>query len=178
MNFRKYVCSVKVPETRGCTHCCVGRNPYNGYKYLCGATQNGVFLMQWYEPLNKFMLLKVRLTPPCLSRVELLLLGRCTRIPTLRRVRCDVVIVVVVVVCSRSSVRCTTSRKCLRCSLHLTSSIRCCVAACTAGETAHILQPAAHSYLAPITSIVGLEVVKLCMYMNVNVFVVSAMAQR
>ena len=36
----------------------MGRNPYNGYKYLCGATPNGVFLMQWYDPLNKFMLLK------------------------------------------------------------------------------------------------------------------------
>jgi len=39
--------------------CCVGRNPYNGYKYLCGALPNGVILMQWYEPLNKFMQLKV-----------------------------------------------------------------------------------------------------------------------
>ena len=39
--------------------CCVGRNPYNGYKYLCGANSQGVFLMQWYDPLNKFMLLKV-----------------------------------------------------------------------------------------------------------------------
>ena len=37
----------------------MGRNPYNGYKYLCGANSQGVFLMQWYDPLNKFMLLKV-----------------------------------------------------------------------------------------------------------------------
>jgi [mitogen-activated protein kinase] kinase 5 len=36
----------------------VARNPYNGYKYLCGASTNGIFLMQWYDPLNKFMLLK------------------------------------------------------------------------------------------------------------------------
>ncbi|KAI1295395.1 Mitogen-activated protein kinase kinase kinase kinase 3 [Halotydeus destructor] len=48
----------KIADTKGCTRCCVGRNPYNGYKYLCGATPNGIFLMQWYNPLNKFMLLK------------------------------------------------------------------------------------------------------------------------
>lgn len=51
--------TTKVAETRGCQRCCVGRNPYNGYKYLCGILPTGIFLMQWYEPLNKFMLLKV-----------------------------------------------------------------------------------------------------------------------
>ena len=51
--------TAKVPDTKGCVRCAVGRNPYNGYRYLCGATHTGVFLMQWYEPLNKFMLLKV-----------------------------------------------------------------------------------------------------------------------
>lgn len=50
----------KIADTKGCTRCCVGRNPYNGYKYLCGVAPNGIFLMQWYNPLNKFMLLKVR----------------------------------------------------------------------------------------------------------------------
>lgn len=52
--------SVKIPETKGCYNCCVARNPYNGYKYLAGASPSGIFLMQWYNPLNKFMLLKVR----------------------------------------------------------------------------------------------------------------------
>ena len=51
--------TTKVAETRGCQRCCVGRNPYNGYKYLCGILPTGIFLMQWYDPLNKFMLLKV-----------------------------------------------------------------------------------------------------------------------
>jgi len=55
---KKFAMTSKVNNTRGCTKCCVGRNPYNGYKYLCGATSTGVFLMQWYDPLNKFMLLK------------------------------------------------------------------------------------------------------------------------
>ena len=57
---KKFTMTSKVANTKGCSKCCVGRNPYNGYKYLCGATPHGVFLMQWYDPLNKFMLLKVR----------------------------------------------------------------------------------------------------------------------
>ncbi|XP_076623930.1 MAP4K3-like protein hppy isoform X3 [Colletes latitarsis] len=55
---RKFALTTKVPDTKGCTKCCVGRNPYNGYKYLYGAMPTGIFLMQWYDPLNKFMLLK------------------------------------------------------------------------------------------------------------------------
>ncbi|XP_061172597.1 mitogen-activated protein kinase kinase kinase kinase 3-like isoform X4 [Saccostrea echinata] len=55
---RKFNHTTKVPDTKGCTRCCVGRNPYNGYRYLCGALPHGIILMQWYDPLNKFMLLK------------------------------------------------------------------------------------------------------------------------
>lgn len=55
---RKFALTTKVPDTKGCTQCCVTRNPYNGYKYLCGSLPAGIFLMQWYDPLNKFMLLK------------------------------------------------------------------------------------------------------------------------
>lgn len=55
---RKFALTTKVPDTKGCIQCCVTRNPYNGYKYLCGSMASGIFLMQWYDPLNKFMLLK------------------------------------------------------------------------------------------------------------------------
>ncbi|XP_045462706.1 mitogen-activated protein kinase kinase kinase kinase 3 isoform X2 [Harmonia axyridis] len=55
---RKFALTTRVPDTKGTQKCCVSRNPYNGYKYLCGASTTGIFLMQWYDPLNKFMLLK------------------------------------------------------------------------------------------------------------------------
>lgn len=56
---RKFMtASTRVPDTKGTIRCCVGRNSYNGYKYLCGIAPNSIFLMQFYNPLNKFMLLK------------------------------------------------------------------------------------------------------------------------
>ena len=74
---RKFVTTTKVPETKGCVRCSVGRNPYNGYKYLCGAMPNSVFLMQWYEPLNKFMLLKVRMGKGTFRSLPVILEHNC-----------------------------------------------------------------------------------------------------
>ncbi|CAH2061995.1 unnamed protein product, partial [Iphiclides podalirius] len=72
---RRFALSTRVPDTRGCVRCAVARNPYNGYKYLCGATPAGLFLMQWYDPLRKFMLLKniECVLPTPLSAFELII---------------------------------------------------------------------------------------------------------
>lgn len=50
--------TTKIPDTRGCNKCCVVHNPYNEQVYLCVAMTKHLLLMQWYEPLEKFMKVK------------------------------------------------------------------------------------------------------------------------
>ena len=50
--------TTKIPGTAHTLRCCVAHNPYNNEMCLYAGRANGVLLLQWYEPLQKFMIVK------------------------------------------------------------------------------------------------------------------------
>ncbi|XP_036603574.1 mitogen-activated protein kinase kinase kinase kinase 1 isoform X1 [Trichosurus vulpecula] len=55
---RKNVVSTKIQDTRGCRACCVAESPSSGGPYLCAAMEAAAILLQWYPPMEKFMLIR------------------------------------------------------------------------------------------------------------------------
>ncbi|KAM4687139.1 mitogen-activated protein kinase kinase kinase kinase 1-like, partial [Rhinophrynus dorsalis] len=55
---RRKLTSNKMPDTKGCKNCCVARNTVSDSCFLCAALVTSVLLLEWYQPLQKFMLLK------------------------------------------------------------------------------------------------------------------------
>ncbi|TNN34045.1 Mitogen-activated protein kinase kinase kinase kinase 3 [Liparis tanakae] len=58
----RYSTPRRVPLTRTPLSMCkpqlMIRNPYTGHKYLCGAFQSSVMLLEWVESMQRFMLIK------------------------------------------------------------------------------------------------------------------------
>ncbi|KAM5145801.1 mitogen-activated protein kinase kinase kinase kinase 1 [Mantella aurantiaca] len=67
---RKKSASTKVPDTKGCKSCCVAQDGARDSWFLCVATETSVLLLEWYQPLEKFMLMKHFDFPlPCPLRI-------------------------------------------------------------------------------------------------------------
>uniref|UniRef100_A0A8C6W4I4 Mitogen-activated protein kinase kinase kinase kinase n=1 Tax=Nannospalax galili TaxID=1026970 RepID=A0A8C6W4I4_NANGA len=60
---RKNMVSTKIQDTKGCRACCVAESAGSGGPFLCGALETSVALYQWYQPMNKFLLVRQVLFP-------------------------------------------------------------------------------------------------------------------
>lgn len=80
---RKNIVSTKIPDTKGCRACCVAEGTSSGGPFLCGALETSVVLLQWYQPMNKFLLVRQVLFPlPTPLPVFALLTGPGSELPS------------------------------------------------------------------------------------------------
>ncbi|XP_064340266.1 mitogen-activated protein kinase kinase kinase kinase 1-like, partial [Camelus dromedarius] len=56
---RKNMVSTKFQDTKGCQACWVAEGASSGGPFLCGALETSVVLLQWKQPVNKFLLVRI-----------------------------------------------------------------------------------------------------------------------
>ncbi|XP_075392924.1 mitogen-activated protein kinase kinase kinase kinase 1 [Tenrec ecaudatus] len=79
---RKNMVSTKIQDTKGCRACCVAEGASSGGPFLCGALETSVVLLQWYQPMNKFLHVRQVLFPlPSPLRVFALLTRPGSELP-------------------------------------------------------------------------------------------------
>uniref|UniRef100_A0A2R9ATM0 Mitogen-activated protein kinase kinase kinase kinase n=1 Tax=Pan paniscus TaxID=9597 RepID=A0A2R9ATM0_PANPA len=79
---RKNMVSTKIQDSKGCRACCVAEGASSGGPFLCGALETSVVLLQWYQPMNKFLLVRQVLFPlPTPLSVFALLTGPGSELP-------------------------------------------------------------------------------------------------
>uniref|UniRef100_A0A4W5JRS2 non-specific serine/threonine protein kinase n=1 Tax=Hucho hucho TaxID=62062 RepID=A0A4W5JRS2_9TELE len=81
INSRKFSVSGKISDTKGCRRCSVVHNPYTDSTFLCAVVPTGLVLLLWYEPLQKFMQLKVCDPNASLYNVSILLVLETDELP-------------------------------------------------------------------------------------------------
>lgn len=55
---RVLLATVRQPETKDCFQCCIQKSVVNRHTFMACAIPGSVLLFQWYEPLQKFVLMK------------------------------------------------------------------------------------------------------------------------
>ena len=56
--FFRFSITRSIPDTKGCKKCSYVKNNFTGEIFLAAATSSNIILLQWVEPMKRFMIAK------------------------------------------------------------------------------------------------------------------------